>query len=240
MAFAEKTRPGGVDEAFAEGSSWRSRAGPWAWVVAAAALGFALSAVFSGWLHLRRAPFLVPYLLGTAAFLEAYRRRAGVDVVEATRSRWPAGVVGAVASGAFVVWSVLRQPPSPAPASPAFHVLWLGVAYGAADGLLLSVLPVAATWRALSAAGRKAPWGGRLLGGVLALAASLLVTAAYHLGYPEFRGASLAGPLVGCGVMSLAYVLARNPLAAVLSHVAMHVAAVLHGIDSTVQLPPHG
>jgi hypothetical protein len=42
------------------------------------------------------------------------------------------------------------------------------------------------------------------------------------------------------GVMSIAYIASRNPLAAVLSHVAMHVAAVLHGIDSTVQLPPHG
>jgi hypothetical protein len=40
--------------------------------------------------------------------------------------------------------------------------------------------------------------------------------------------------------MSVAYTATQNPLAAAVSHVAMHVVAVLHGIDSTVQLPPHG
>jgi len=30
-----------------------------------------------------------------------------------------------------------------------------------------------------------------------------------------------------------------NPFAAVLSHVAMHTAGVLHGMETTVQLPPH-
>lgn len=36
-----------------------------------------------------------------------------------------------------------------------------------------------------------------------------------------------------------AYLLARSPIAAVGGHVVMHVAAVLHGIDTTIQLPPH-
>jgi len=212
----------------------------WAWVAGAGLLGFGLSAVFSAGLGLPRGLFLAPYLLASTAFLEAYRRRAGVDAMDAMGTRWQAGVSGALVSGAFVVWAVLRQPPSPLPEHASLQVLWLGVAYGAVDGLLLSVLPVAATWRALSAAGRTSSKGGRLVDGLVALAASLAVTAAYHLGYVEFRGAALVGPLIGCGVMSLAYIVTRNPLAAVLSHVAMHVAAVLHGVDSTVQLPPHG
>ena len=69
--------------------------------------------------------------------------------------------------------------------------------------------------------------------------ASLLVTVAYHLGYPEFRGSEVVGPVIGNGVCSLAYLLATNPIAAVLSHIAMHVAAVLHGPETTIQLPPH-
>lgn len=212
----------------------------WAWIAGAGVLGAAVSAVFSGWLHLGRGFFLVPYLLATVAYLAVYARRSGVDVVAALRDRWAAGLVGALLSGTFVVWAVLRQPSSPVPADAALQIAWLGVAYGTADGLLLSVLPVAATWRALSVSGSEVPRGGRNRAGALALAASLAVTAAYHLGFVEFRGSALAGPLIGCGVMSLAYVVTRNPLAAVLSHVAMHVAAVLHGIDSTVQLPPHG
>jgi hypothetical protein len=45
--------------------------------------------------------------------------------------------------------------------------------------------------------------------------------------------------VLGNGVISLAYLLTTNPLAALLSHVAMHVTAVLHGLNSAVQLPPH-
>jgi len=215
-------------------------AGQLGWIAGAAMLGLGLSGVFSGLLHLSRDVFLFPYLLGAAGFLEAYRRQARVDVRKVLRARRAAGLAGAVVVGAFVVWSVLRQPPSPRPEALGLHLLWLGVAYGLADGLLLSVLPVAATWRAMSVPGQTVPRGGWFGAGILALAASLIVTAAYHLGYTEFQNASLKGPLIGCGVMSVAYILTRNPLSPLLSHIAMHVAAVLHGLDSTVQLPPHG
>ncbi len=82
-------------------------------------------------------------------------------------------------------------------------------------------------------------WYGKVLVGIAALAASLLVTAAYHLGYPEIQGPQVVYPLIGNGVMSLSYLLTMNPLSAVLSHIAMHVAVVLHGINTTLQLPPH-
>jgi hypothetical protein len=59
------------------------------------------------------------------------------------------------------------------------------------------------------------------------------------LGYTEFQGPQVVSPLIGNGVMSLAYLLTMNPLGAVLSHIAMHIAAVLHGISTTIQLPPH-
>ena len=75
--------------------------------------------------------------------------------------------------------------------------------------------------------------------GALAIAASLLVTAAYHLGYPEFRGTKVLAPIIGNGVLSLTYTLTTNPISAVAGHIAMHIAAVLHGLETTVQLPPH-
>jgi hypothetical protein len=40
-------------------------------------------------------------------------------------------------------------------------------------------------------------------------------------------------------MQSLACLLAGNPLPALIPHVAMHLAAVLHGMESVVQLPPH-
>lgn len=120
-----------------------------------------------------------------------------------------------------------------------FNLLWLGLVYGLVDGLLLSVLPIAATWQACTQLGWTERWPGRITAGVLALLASLLVTAAYHLGYPEFQGIAVFSPMFGVGVMSLAYLLSRSPLAPVLSHIAMHVAAVLYGLSTAIQLPPH-
>ena len=121
----------------------------------------------------------------------------------------------------------------------AFDLVWLGLVYGLLDALFLSVLPIFAIWQAFSGLGWTGSWPKRLVVGIVALVASLLVTAAYHWGYPEYSGSKLLAPVVGNGVMSLAYLLTTNPLGAILSHMAMHVSAVLHGINTAVQLPPH-
>ena len=63
--------------------------------------------------------------------------------------------------------------------------------------------------------------------------------ALYHLGYPEFRGPQVLVIIVGVGAQCLGYLLSCSPLAPVISHIAMHVAAVLYGIASVSQLPPH-
>lgn len=211
------------------------------WVLAAAILGFVIAAVFAGQLHLERSLYLVVYAVFVSAFLYGYVRWSGIEVGRLLRYHWQWGLVAAVLAGAFVVINVQSQPASPSPqgAELVFDLLWLGVVYGTVDALLLSVLPILATWRAFSALGWTETWPGKVLVGILAMAASLLVTAAYHLGYTEFQGPQVVSPLIGNGVMSLAYLLTMNPLGAVLSHIAMHIAAVLHGISTTIQLPPH-
>jgi hypothetical protein len=67
----------------------------------------------------------------------------------------------------------------------------------------------------------------------------MVVTMAYHAGYAEFRGSDLGEPVVGNSVISVSYILTANPISAVIVHIAMHVASVLHGIDTTATLPPH-
>jgi hypothetical protein len=113
------------------------------------------------------------------------------------------------------------------------------VIYGLMDALLLSVLPVLATWQAFTVLEWTLTWPGKILVGALAILASLLVTIAYHLGYPEYHGKGLFGPVIGNTTMTLGYLLTTNPIAAMLSHVAMHIAGVLHGPASVIQLPPH-
>ena len=142
----------------------------------------------------------------------------------------------------FLVRNVFSQPASTSSqgASLVWNIIWLGIVYGALDALLLSVLPVLATWQAFSGFSWTHALGGKIVVAVIALIASLLVTVVYHLGYPEYRVAGgVMGPSIGNTVMSLGYVLANNPITAVFSHIAMHIAGVLHGPASVMQLPPH-
>jgi hypothetical protein len=158
------------------------------------------------------------------------------------RNNWIWGLVGAVLIGAFTVRNVLSQPASPHSQglSLVFDIAWLGVVYGALDALFLSVLPVLATWQAFSALGWTSTLPGKILVGAIALIASLLVTVAYHLGYPEYRASNgIMGPSIGNGVMTFGYILTNNPITAVFSHIAMHIAGVLHGSATVIQLPPH-
>ena len=121
-----------------------------------------------------------------------------------------------------------------------FDLLWSGIVYGGVDALLLSVLPVLAVWQAFSVLGWTVNWPGKILVGAIALLLSLGVTVSYHLGFPEYQQpGGIAGPTIGNGVMSLGYLLTDNPLTAIFSHIAMHVAGVLHGPASVIQLPPH-
>jgi hypothetical protein len=211
------------------------------WVVAAGLLGFLISSIFVGRLRLRRSLLLVPYVILVGAFLAGYFYWAEIDVAAHLVRRWPWGIAGAVLVGALMAKNVRSQPASPRSkgARLGFELAWWGLIYGIVDGLFLSVMPVLAMWQAFAVLAWSGTWYGKLLVGAAALVASTFVTAAYHLGYPEFRDKSVLLPVAGNGIMSLAYLLTTSPLAPVGAHAVMHVSAVLHGAESTVQLPPH-
>ena len=218
---------------------------PWwvhlGWALGGGILGMAVAAGFAGIFRLSRDVYLVPYALLAGTYLYAYMRWSELALKEFIRHHWLWGVIGGVLVGVFGVWAVLQQPLSPMPNGfdLVFNLVWLGIVYGTVDGLLLSVLPVFAIWRALTGLGWTKRVSGCVIAGLLALVGSMVVVAVYHLGYPEFRGPQVIFPVVGVSLMSLIYVLTGNPLSAVISHVAMHMAAVLYGLESVSQLPPH-
>jgi hypothetical protein len=212
------------------------------WIPAAAILGYAIAAIFSGWLHLPRSLFLVPYVILSGLFLYAYKQWSGVSVSELVRQNWIWGFIGAILLGLFLARNVLSQPASPRSAglSLVFDLLWSGIVYGGTDALFLSVLPVLAARQAFTALGWTANVPGKILVGAIALFLSLFVTTIYHWGFAEYQApGGLAGPNVGNGGMSLGYLLTSNPLTAVFSHMIMHISGVLHGPVSVMQLPPH-
>jgi len=211
------------------------------WIVAAGLLGFAISFIFAGCLRLPRRIFLIPYIVLSALFLYSFFKWSGISFAELLRHNWVWGLIGAILLAVFLVKNILSQPISARTNGFlfAFDILWLGIFYGLTDALLLSVFPVLATWQACTLLGWTVAWGGKILVGLLAILASFLVTAAYHLGYPEYKGRGLMGPVIGNTTMTLGYLLTTNPLAAMLSHMAMHIAGVFHGPASVMQLPPH-
>lgn len=211
------------------------------WVLAAGLLGFAISAVFSGWLRLSRHLFLIPYFALSGILLYGFVRWSQIDPVALFVQNWYWGLLAGTIVGLFLIRNVRSQPASARSTGAGLlaDVLWVGLGYGAMDALLLNIMPVVAVWHGFSTVGWTVNWPGKIAVGALALLASLLVTLLYHLGYPEFRNRKVALVLVGNALITLAYLVSTNPLGAVVSHVVMHVAAVYRGPETMIQLPPH-
>jgi hypothetical protein len=211
------------------------------WILAASLTGLGLSSIFAGWLKLERNIYLLFYVPLAGALFVAFIFSNGISIVEILVHNWYWGLAGAVLASGFVIKNVLSQPPSERNKGLALwsDICWPGFAYGLIDSLLLSVLPVLAV-QMLFADTTVNPGFVTKLGFILlAFIASVFVTVVYHLGYPEFRGKKVIWPVIGNGVLSLAYLLTMNPLAAILPHIGMHITAMIHGRETTGQVPPH-
>ncbi len=111
--------------------------------------------------------------------------------------------------------------------------------YGLADGLLLSSFPILAVFAAFGSP-MVERMRGKIMVGVVALLASLVMTGAYHAGYSDFRSGKVANPLAGDVVWSMPTLITLNPIGAPIAHAGMHVTAVLHSYHTDLFLPPHG
>jgi hypothetical protein len=205
-----------------------SKPSPIIWVLGACFVGFLSSVLFAGALRLPRNRFLIPYVTLVGIFALIYLRMNHISFRRFLTTRWKSGLVGALICGGLVAQNIISQSTSEVSRgwTLLFDLLWSGIAYGVADSLLLSVIPMNAV---------VADEGN----GLLAVCASLAATVTYHLGYPEFQGWEVVAPVIGNGILAVGYSLSKSPIAPVGAHVIMHVAAVLHGPATTVQLPPH-
>jgi hypothetical protein len=211
------------------------------WIATAGLLGFGISYIFAGRIHLSRRIFLIPYVILSCLFFYSFISWSGISLKELLLHNWVGGVFVAILLAVFLIKNILSQPASQRTTGLLliWDVIWLGVIYGLTDALLLSVFPVMAAWQAFDLLGWTTSWYGSLLVGLIAVFASLLVTIAYHYGFPEYQGKGMRGPVIGNTTMTFGYLLTANPLAAMFSHMAMHIAGVFHGPATVVQLPPH-
>jgi hypothetical protein len=118
----------------------------------------------------------------------------------------------------------------------ASTIAWDGIVYGAAEGLLLSVLPVLVTWQMLASNGWESGWRS-IAAAVIAVAVSVITIIVHHLGYPDFRttGLKMRQAVLGCGLLSVAFLLTASVIAPAAAHAILHVVAVRKGME----LPPH-
>ena len=210
------------------------------WLVFGSLVGFAVPFIFSDLLSLPRDLYYLIYFAAIFAFLGLYARRTGLNVKDWFSRRLVWGLVLGLIFGALVARFILTTPATPklSGAALAWALFWRGACYGAVDGLLMSVFPWTVTWRAFRA--EEKPLGRKIAVGIVAWIFILVVTAAYHVGYRDYRSKALMKPVIGNTMNSLPTLLAANPAGAPLAHAIMHLAVVLHAPGSDVYLPPHG
>jgi hypothetical protein len=211
------------------------------WIAGGLALGFLVPFVFADLLEVPRDFYYAIYGVAVVGFLAAWLRATDQRLGEMLRRHWLAAVaLGVICAAVMAVIVVGTEDATPRPGGAELvgAVVWRGVVYGAIDGLLLSAFPIIAVFAAFASTRLRARWQGKLAIGALALLASLAMTAAYHLGYGQFRSSDLRSPLVGDLVWSLPTLVTLNPIGAPIAHVGLHTSAVLHSYDTDLFLPP--
>ena len=209
------------------------------WLMIACFIGFLVPAIFSMGLRWERSLFLVPYVTTIALFLAIYFSKQPISLKELL-GPWRVGIIGVAVATVFLMWKVQQFPPSAVPEGSqlVLTLVWVGVIYGAIDGLLLNVLPVLIVYRAWPVAVNQSRQM-LITRGLLALTASIVVTVVYHLGYTEVHGVSMFWVIAGMSIITSTYLLTGSPLSAIVTHIITHSAAVLHGAETVLMLPPH-
>ena len=214
----------------------------WTWLAVGFGVAFAVPFLLADLLELDRDLFYGLYALAVLGLLGSWARSTGYGLLAASRRRsgWAVGL--GLLSAALLAFVVVRSEdatPHPGGLDLAGAVLWRGVVYGAADGLLLSVFPILVVFAAF-AGSRLSRWtGGKLVIGAAALLASLAMTAVYHAGYSDFRSGKLRKPLTGDVIWSVPTLATLNPIGSPIAHIGLHVSAVLHSYETETFLPPH-
>ena len=209
------------------------------WFVLVCVVAFLVPYLGVSVLDMQHDAFYLVYFTITIALIASYIRVEQVDVAEVFRFRWRWSLGIGVVLAAFLAFNVFNTEHAtarPHGAYFAFELLWRGVGYGLIDTLLLTVLPCLVAYRLLH--GRVGGFKGKLRFTALCLPLVIIVTATYHLGYPQYRQDGLNRPETGNVLISIPTFATANPVGSFVAHVSQHVAAVTHAYESKIFNPP--
>lgn len=228
-------------------TGWSARLGARAgqhlrWLVGGFAFAFLVPFVLADLLGMPRDLYYAAYVVGVATFFALWLRATGQAFGEMVRRRWVLALVLGFAVAGVLALIVLRTEDAtirPGGIELLGAVLWRGVAYGLADGLLLSAFPILAVFAMFAGTRLRERILGAVAIGLAALVASLAMTAVYHVGYSDFRSEKLRKPVAGDVVWSVPTLVTLNPIGAPIAHAGLHTSAVLHSYETDTFLPPH-
>src|ERR687892_142827 len=212
------------------------------WLAAGLALAFLVPYILADLLDLQKDLYYGIYTAFVIGLFALWARSTGQSLRAMARRRWLLALsLGAVFAGvmALVVLRTEDATARPDGLELAGAVIWRGLVYGAADGVLLSAFPILVVFGAFASSSVRRRLVGRVAVGLAALFASLAMTAVYHVGYSEFRSEKVRSPVAGDVVWSIPTLVTLNPVAAPIAHAGLHVTAVLHSYETELFLPPH-
>ena len=214
----------------------------WAWLAGGTIVSFLVPFVFADQLELQKDIYYGLYGVAAISLFVAWARDTGQSLREMAARRWRWAVGLGVVFACISVLIVLGTEDStshPDGLELVGAIIWRGLVYGAVDGLLLSAFPILVVFAAFASSRLRQRRAGTIAVGAIALAASLLITATYHLGYSDFRSDKVRKPLTGDLVWSVPTLATLNPVGSPIAHAGLHVAAVTHSYETDVFLPPH-
>jgi hypothetical protein len=205
-------------------------------------IAFLVPYIVADQLGLQRDIYLIVYVAAVVGVFVGWARDTGQSLQEMVGRRWRLAIALGVVFGAIgAAIAIGAEDGSSHPGGLQFlgALLWRGIVYGAADGLLLSAFPILLVVAALKNSRLRRRAGELLAVGTVAMFASLAVTAVYHAGYSDFRGSKIRKPVTGDLVWSVPTLATLNPIGAPIAHVGLHIGAVVHNYDTDLFLPPH-
>jgi hypothetical protein len=171
--------------------------------------------------------YLVFFLCSVGIFVY-YRKSSALRIRASLKSGWALGLVLALFFGLGFVSLSLTGPETFSKIITEIKpiaVLWRGLIYGLAGGLLISVLPFMIAWRALAGPN---PAGWRKIVTVLVAVSFMgLSSTAYSLGVSGFRHGSLKQEIAKNFMAGVPTLISGNPLAAPIAGAFMRASEVL-------------
>jgi hypothetical protein len=210
-----------------------------AWFAVLCGVAFLIPYVGVSLLDLPHDVFYLVYFAIAIGLIATYVRTERIDVETIFRRRWRWSLGVGVVVASFLVFNVFKT--SDATARPhgayfVFELLWRGLGYGIVDTLLLTILPLFVAYKLLH--GRVDGPKGKLRLTAVTLPLVIIITATYHLGYPQYRQDGLSRPEIGNVLISVPTFATANPLGSLVAHVSQHITAVTHAYESRIFNPP--